>query len=346
MPLHQSLAVPIRFLRDAKYRRQSCVWCAAVTGACVLLLGLHATAQRPDAEQAAEPPAEQPEQVVELAPHELAIQQSAVSFVEAYNVKDAQAIAELFGPEARMEEADGQVFEGRDAIQAAFAASFKDNPQAAISVAMDSIRLVTPEVVVEVGAVEYFRDGDTLSSRSPYVVTHLNKDGVWRMDSVRTLKREVVSSYEHLRDLEFLVGDWIDEGADADVETSCYWDEDKHYLLQEFQVISDGEVTLTGTQRIGWDPQSQQFHAWTHDSDGGFCEASWTPVEEGWVITSTGVAADGAAASSVRTLTRVDPDHLLLSSEDCLRGEERLPDFEVTMVRRPPLPQDVTPVGQ
>ncbi len=316
--------------------RQICVWCAVVCGVCVLSRCPGASAQPPDAPRQ---PA-QPEQDVELSPQEQAIYQAAIQFVEAYNAKDATAIAELFGPAARLEEAEGLIVEGRDAIQEAFAAAFEDNPQAAISVAMDSIRFVTPDVAVEEGAVEFFPDGETLTSRSRYVAAHLNQEGAWRMVSVRTLEREVLSNYEHLRELEWLIGDWIDEGADADVETSCYWDEHRNFLLQDFQVIEDGEVTLKGTQRIGWDPQAKQFRAWIFDSDGGFGDARWTRVENQWVIKSSGVAADGSAVSGTRTLTLLDPDHLLLSSADRIHGEERLPDFEVTLVRQPPLPQD------
>lgn len=309
--------------------RWYCLPCVALSAALVCLSCEWAWAQQRAADQNAAP-----------SPDEQALHQSAVKFVEAYNARDAKAIAELFGPEARMEEADGLVAVGRDAIQEAFAAAFEESPQAAISVSMDSIRFVTPDVAVEEGSTEYFPDGETLTSRSRYIVAHLKQDGAWRMISVRTLDREVLSSYEHLRELEWLVGDWIDEGADAVIETSCRWDENKSFLVQDFQVVQDGEVTLKGTQRIGWDPQARQFRAWIFDSEGGFGEARWTHVEGQWVVKASGVAAGGTAASATRTLTQLDSDHIVLGTSDRVVGNERLPDFEVTMVRKAPQPQD------
>jgi len=268
-----------------------------------------------------------------------AIEQAAVKFVEAYGKKDAAAIAALFGPDARMEQADGTVFEGHDAIQAAFQAEFEANPKAALSVTMDSIRLVTPDVAVEEGSTQYFPDGELLTSRSRYIVLHLKKDGAWRMAAVRSHEKEIVSNYEMLRDLEWLVGDWVDEGADSIVETSCRWNENKSFLLQDFQLRREGEIALKGTQRIGWDPQAKQFRAWIFDSAGGFGEARWTNTGDEWISKVSGTSAEGTTISATRTFRLLDNDHIIVSTIDRLAGDQRLPDFEITLTRRAPAPQ-------
>ncbi len=46
-------------------------------------------------------------------PDEATIQQAAVDFVDAYNAKDASRLTALFGPQARVESAEGAVIEGR-----------------------------------------------------------------------------------------------------------------------------------------------------------------------------------------------------------------------------------------
>jgi uncharacterized protein (TIGR02246 family) len=272
----------------------------------------------------------------ELTADEEAIQQSAVRFLEAYHARDAAAIAALFGPEARIEDVSGVVIEGRDAIQEAYAAEFEANPYAALSVSMDEIRFVTPNVAVEEGSADYYPDGETLTSRARYMVVHLKKDGDWRIISSRTMHHEVLSNYEHLHDLEWLVGDWIDEGADGVIEFSYRWDENKSYLLNDFQVIQNGEITLTGTQRIGWDPRTAQIRAWIFDTAGGFGEATWTNTADGWIVKASGVSPEGVAASATRTFQLVDHDHVIISTTDRVAGNERLPDFDVTMVRKPP----------
>lgn len=268
---------------------------------------------------------------------EQAIHDSAVKFVDAYNAKNAAAIAELFLPKARVEEADGTIVEGRDAIQAAFAAVFEEEPSAAISVTMDSLTFLTPEVAVELGTTESFPDGDTLTSRSKYLAAHLKKDGKWGMVSVRTFGREVVSNYEYLRQLEWLVGDWVDQGVDGEVKSKITWDEGRNFLIQDFSVERDGEVAIKGSQRIGWDPQAKQFRGWIFDSQGGFGNATWMPVEDGWLVKSSGVGSSGENASATRLFIPMG-DRIVVRTSERIADGETSPDLEFTMVRQAPLP--------
>ena len=183
-----------------------------------------------------------------------------------------------------------------------------------------------------------FPDGETLTAKSRYTVVHLKKDGRWLMQSVRVVEEESQSAYGELQALEWLVGEWIDEGRTETVKTTFRWDENKSFLLEEFQVIRGGEVVLKGTQRIGWDPQAKHIRSWTFDSAGGFGDAVWTPVGEDWVVKAKAVTADGTSASATRTLTRAAQDRVIWTATDRLAGAERLDDLAVTMVRKPPQP--------
>ena len=57
-----------------------------------------------------------------------------------------------------------------------------------------------------------------------------------------------------LDELAWMVGKWVDEGEDATITTDCSWTHNGKFLSRSFQVRSSGEVTLEGTQVIGWDP--------------------------------------------------------------------------------------------
>ena len=97
------------------------------------------------------------------SPDEEAIQQAAVKFVEAYGKKDAAAIAALFGPEARLEEADGTVFEGREAIR-----QWRLQPVEVDGQAIDC-RLVTPITFrVDTGAPPKMPEPDLRPHQSRY----------------------------------------------------------------------------------------------------------------------------------------------------------------------------------
>jgi uncharacterized protein (TIGR02246 family) len=270
---------------------------------------------------------------------EEAVRQAAIRFVEAYNAHDAKAVSELFGPKARMEDQDGELIEGREAIEQSYADEFEDSPKASISLAVDSLTFITPDVAVEEGAVEVYPDGETLTARSRYVAVHLKKDNLWRIISSRSIDRDVVSNYDQLRDLEWLTGEWIDEGEDSVVEFNSRWDDNKAYLLNDFQVIQDGAITTRGTQRIGWDPQSKTIRAWIFDSNGGFGEAQWTPGDGVWIAKASGVSADGTTASATRIYTPVDHDHIIVSTRDRIVDGEVQSDSELTLVRKAPAPQ-------
>jgi len=267
------------------------------------------------------------------------IRRAVVAFVDQYNAHKAEETAALFAADARMVFRDGTEVNGRPEITQAFARAFAASPKAAISVVVDSIRFLTPDVAVEEGSTSLFPDGDTLAARGRYTVVHLKRDGRWLMQSARVVEEESLSAYGDLQPLEWLIGEWIDEGRTEVVEAKFRWDENKSFLLEEFQVVRGGSVVLKGTQRIGWDPRTKQIRSWTFDSAGGFGEAVWTPVEDRWVCKATAVTADGTSASATRTLTHAAPDRVIWSATDRLAGDEQLPDLAVTMVRKPPQPQ-------
>jgi len=270
---------------------------------------------------------------------EQVLRNSVEAFVKLYNEHKAGDVAALFAPDARMVYRDGSEVNGREEIKESFDEAFQASPKSAVSVVVDSIRFLTPEVAVEEGVTSLFPDGETLTSLGRYTVLHLKRGGRWLMQSVRVVEEESVSSYGELQSLEWLVGEWVDEGRSEVVESKFRWDDNKSFLLEEFQVISEGSTVLSGTQRIGWDPQAKQIRSWIFDSAGGFGEAVWTPVGDDWVCKAKGVRSDGSSASATRTLKRAARDRVIWTSTDRLDDGEQLSELAVTMVRKPPKAQ-------
>ena len=287
----------------------------------------------------AQPPARTTKTANAASADEQAIRKAVQAFVEQYNAHDADGLAALFAPDARMIFRDGTEVNGRDEIKQAFTQAFADSPKGALSVVVELLRFLTPDVAVEEGFTTLFPDGETLVAKSRYTVVHLKKDGKWLMQSARVVEEESLSAYGELAPLEWLVGEWIDEGRTEVVEAKFRWDDNKSFLLEEFQVVREGSVVMKGTQRIGWDPQAKQIRSWTFDSAGGFGEAVWTPVGDDWIVKAKAITADGTSASATRTLTRAAADRVIWSATQRLAGDEHLPDLAVTMVRKPPQPQ-------
>ena len=68
-----------------------------------------------------------------------------------------------------------------------------------------------------------------------------------------TEARAVTEASDNLKQLEWMVGEWIDESPDTVVEHRCAWSADGHFLLGKFLVQIEKRPAMTGTTRIGWD---------------------------------------------------------------------------------------------
>lgn len=265
---------------------------------------------------------------------------SADAFEKAFNAKDARAIGAQFIENAEAVDEDGNILEGRPAIEARFADLFKESPKARIAVEVTSLRQLGPEVAVEDGFSTTTLDPDQPGSRSPYTIVHIKQGGKWLIASVRDFPEDdaEATAHEQLKVLEWLVGHWVDESPDGRVETTCKWSEDGNYLLQDYVVKSRWGGTMRGTQRIAWDGLRHAIRSWAFDQSGAFTEAYWRHVDDDWIVRAEGVTSDGQSVSVTRIITLSDNDTFQINSTNLVVGYDRLPDNTVRVVRQPPAP--------
>ncbi len=301
-----------------------------------LLIGLAMSQMAvPRAAQSQEAKAKKPAEATELD----GLKASAAAFAKAFNAGDAKAIGAQFTENAEAVDEDGEVTQGRTKIEARFAALFKEFPKAHIEVDIRSLRQLSPDVAVEDGFSATTLTPEEPGSWSAYSVVHLKRDGKWLIGSVRDFPPDEsgATAHEQLQELEWLVGHWVDESPEGRVETDCRWSEDGNYLLQDY-VVKSRRGELKGTQRIGWDGMRRTIRSWAFDHSGAFTEATWTPVEDVWVLKAEGVTPVGEGVSVTRTVTPISPDSFQIDSTSLVVGNELLPDTSVRVVRRPPAP--------
>jgi uncharacterized protein (TIGR02246 family) len=289
--------------------------------------------QQPNAAASDEADGQQPP---EISADEAAIRANVEAFVKAYNAGDAAAAAALFLPEGQIIGEEGEIVEGREAITERFAAAFEEDPEMAIDVFVASIRFIGSELALEVGSTAITTAPGETPVYERYTVLHVKRDGKWSMAVVRDAPGEPPTNHERLEPLAWLVGDWIDEGDESVVATSCRWSEDGNFLLQDLDVRVEGDHALRVTQRIGWDPVTKRIRSWVFDNEGGFSEGVWARSGDQWIIKITGVRNDGASASATNTITPVTVDRYVWSSHDRIVGSELSAPMEITVVRKPP----------
>lgn len=277
------------------------------------------------------------------AADEKVLKKLADDFANAFNVGDAKAIVLRFAPQAEMVDLDGNVLQGRDAIGEFYAKTLKREPRLNVAVEIESLRFVGDGLAIEDGHLTFFNEDHERILRSRYTVVHTRDDGKWLIASSREVvnPNDRLPPHEHLKQLAWLVGDWVEEGGDSLVSTSCRWDESQNFLVSEYTVKVRGRTTMSGTQRIGWDPLTRQIKTWNFDSDGGYGEGYWSRDGDRWLVKLTGVAADGRSGAATQIHARQNDHTRTWSAVDRVFGGEPLPDIEqITVVRAPhsPLP--------
>ncbi len=268
---------------------------------------------------------------------ERSVLKSSAAFVEAYNAADANALAKLFTEQGEFIDVERIVYHGRDAIAAEFGASFKAVPGREISVRVESIRQVARTVALEDGHVTVTRDnGPAYVSR--YTAVHVFEQDKWQIASLRDLSTKPLTTGENLLALQWLIGDWISESADGVVEHSFYWSENGNFILGDFDIRVDGQLMLSGNQRVGWDPQTKQIRAWIFDADGGHMESTWSQLDDRWMVKVTGVTPDGKTGSATNYYVPGKGDQIIWMSTDRVIDGEPGNNIEMKMVRKPPAP--------
>lgn len=269
---------------------------------------------------------------------EAAIRTNIDKYLESYNRRDSGTMADMWSPDAvYMDPSTDQQVVGRDNIKKFFDEMFAGMEDAELGVAIDSIDFVSPNVAIEKGTatVSY---SDFPPEVTTYSAVHVKRDGKWFLD--RVSEEEVAapppSHYDELKELEWLVGSWVDADDQASIQTEIEWTKNRNFLRRSFAVVIGDHIDMSGVQIIGWDPSQKKIRSWVFDSEGGFGESTWTHKGDQWFIQNSSTLADGRKASSLNTLTNIDGNSYRWGSVNREINGELLPNVEeVTVVRAP-----------
>lgn len=278
-----------------------------------------------------DPPAEPPA-------FEQEIRQADAAYVAAFNAKDAAALGDLWAPEAvYVDRSTEEEVVGRDAIVAQYAALFEASPELKLDIEAESIQLLSPAVAVEHGTAKFISP-DADPERIAFVAVWVRRDDKWLLDRVSDEASVNPSrNYEHLRQLEWMIGEWIDQDDRATVEIDCRWTANKNFIVREFAASAGGVVDISGIQVIGWNAEKKRLQSWTFDSDGGFAEGIWTATNgRRWYVRNRGYTSDGARISATSVIRTIDDDSFGWQTIDQAIDGEILPNNDETLVVRRP----------
>ena len=259
------------------------------------------------------------------------------AFTKAFNAGEATAAAATYSETAIVVDEQGERIQGRAAIRDQYAGSFADNPGSTIAIQVDSLHFVSPEAAIEEGRTTIKPAQGGAPEITRFTAVYVKLGGHWLQSLVRDESSPDLTPHDHLKDLEWLVGDWVNESQDAVVSTTCKWAPGGNFLDREFTMKTKGKPVLSGTQRIGWDPLKRQFKTWIFDSEGGHGEGFWTREGNKWLIKVDGVNQAGQPASATNIITRLSKDRIGWQSVDRTLGGSAIAGIdEFVVVRTPP----------
>lgn len=266
---------------------------------------------------------------------ETAIRQSAEAFTSAYNSHQSKTISELFALKAEVTDENGNVIKGREAIEKDFAQTFEKFPDSKIQIDIGSIRILTPNIAVEEGIVRAEPIPGEGESVSAYVAVHVKVESRWVLASVSDYAIPVeLTARDHLQELAWMVGDWIEESPDSAVKSSVRWDETGNFLIQDFVLHVAGAANASGSTRIGWDALRGHLKSWTFNADGGHSEGYWTRDGDSWTVKSHGANAKGEATSATSVYRVLNGDTMTWRSYDRVVGGVPRGDVPEFVIKR------------
>ena len=265
-----------------------------------------------------------------------ALADNAQKYVDAHNEGNPQAIANLFIPDGEIILSSGEIVSGRGEIEQYYTDLFSGEKRPRAALEAGSVRFITPKLAIEDGTLHVTRPTGEVISHN-YTSTHLQQDnGTWLIASIRDEIDDVVPASEKLRPLEWLIGDWIIEKNGLRTFLSYKWSDDGPFIDGKAITEMAGEENTSSTYRIGWDNSHENFISWAFDSFGGHIVSQWTKNQNGWLLRSSGITADGELNHSTQT---IEPDpslqHYTWTTRDQTIAGNTLPDGSVRVVKRP-----------
>ncbi len=269
------------------------------------------------------------------SPEMAAVAANDRAYEAAYAAADVKALADFFTDDVSYTDENGNLHSGRAAIESSLRSAFASNPGAKLTIDLDSVRVLAPEVVVENGSTAVVsKDGSAVSAL--FTAIHVKKDGKWKISQLVETPAPMIAPGEHLAELAWLVGEWseADKEAGVTVNSRYQWANGGNFLTRNVTVKQGDDPVLEGWQIIGWNPVEDCIRSWTFDDFGGYTEGTWTRDGERWLSREIGYAPDGSRTSADHILSKAGPDRLFWEAANrTLDGDPR-PGIERIEINR------------
>jgi uncharacterized protein (TIGR02246 family) len=264
----------------------------------------------------------------------LAIDKLTRDLIQAFEKRDAAAIAANWTEDGEFTHNDDEPVHGRDAIQKGYAEFFKTlKGKPKVEIQADAPRFPSADTAIVQAAVRLKNDeGETVASGRQDTLL-VREGGRWKLAVVREWDRDTATDV-NLKDLEWLVGTWRAATKEREVTLTYEWDENKAFIRGKFAVKEGGKAVESGVQMIGKDNAEGVLRWWLFQSDGGVGSGAWTRDGKKWSVDVHGVGADGKRLTATTIFIPVDADTLTWQAVNQTLNGVAVPDTPPIKVTR------------
>ena len=243
------------------------------------------------------------------------IRKAIESYVKAFNSGDAKSLASHWKEGGEFTLPSGATLSGQEEMVKTFSKYFEKSKGTKLELVDTEVSLISPSVGIESGIARLISPEGKVNE-TEYQAVHIKTAKGWKIDSLeeQELAEAPPSNYEKLHKLEWMIGQWIDQGDNITVTTNCRWTSNQNFIIRTFRVVENESVSFEGTQVIGWDASKDTIRSWLFDSDGGFGVGMWTQDGNTWVVRTLSTLSDGRKASATNIYEQVNDQTMTFRS--------------------------------
>ena len=254
--------------------------------------------------------------------------------VQAFNNRDAAAIAAIWTAEGEYVRNNGDTVRGRDDIQKGYAEFFKTlKGKSTLEVQSDSLRFTSADSAVSQVTLRLKNDQGELVGSSWRDTTLVREGGQWKVAVVQEWDRDTVQD-DSMKDLEWLIGTWNMAANDRAVTTTYEWDENKVFIRGKYAVKEGAKVIESGTQMLGRDNADGGIRSWVFQSDGGFGDGLWARDGKKWTVDFYGVTPEGKRLTATVIYVHVDANTFTWQSVNQAVDDQPIADSQPIKVTK------------
>ena len=273
-------------------------------------------------------------EIAERVTDRLAIEKLTNDMIQAFDKRDAAAIAAIWTEEGEFIRNDEEPIRGRATMQQGYEEFFKTlKGKPTLEIQFDALRFPSADMAVAEVSLQLKNDEGKIIASTWQDIALVREGGQWKLAFVREWDRDIGLDVS-LNELEWLIGTWQAVTPDRKVTITYEWDENKAFIRGKFIAREGADVIESGTETIGKDNAEGVVRGWIFQSDGGFGDGVWTREGRKWSVDVHGVASDGRQLTATTIYVHVDPNTFTWQAVNQAFDGVPVPDTQPVKVTR------------